>query len=69
MMLTLVVRVSDTVVDLGSGARKTLLPRLAAVGGDRSGVKAVEYGPIVAGVSLAVIIVVFAFGEDIQAYD
>ncbi len=69
MMLTLVVRVSDTVVDLGSGARKTLLPRLAAVGGDRSGVTAVEYGPIVAGVSLAVIIVVFAFGEDIQAYD
>ncbi len=68
MMLTLVVRVSDAVVDLGSRARETLLPRLAAAGGDESGATAVEYGLIVAGISLAVIIVVFAFGEDIQAY-
>ena len=68
MMLTLVVRVSDAVVDLGSRARKTLLPRLAALGGDEGGATAVEYGLIVAGISLAVIIVVFAFGEDIQAY-
>ncbi len=35
---------------------------------DESGATAIEYGLIVAGISLAVIAIVFAFGEDIEAY-
>jgi pilus assembly protein Flp/PilA len=68
MVLSLATRISGAFVDLGSRVRGLIWKRVVAVGGDQSGATAIEYGLIVAGISLAVIAIVFAFGEDIEAY-
>ncbi len=68
MVLPLATRVSDAIIDLGSRVRGPVTKRVLALGGDQSGATAIEYGLIVAGISLAVIGIVFAFGEDIAAY-
>lgn len=68
MVLPLATRVSEVIAEFGSRFRGLIAKRVLALGGDQSGATAIEYGLIVAGISLAVIGIVFAFGEDIAAY-
>ena len=67
-MLTLTCQISNSLFAVRCSLREALSRHLRRVALDESGATAVEYGLIVAGISLAVIAVVFAFGNDIQAY-
>ncbi len=68
MMLPLTSRISSALLDLGTTVGRRLSGRLRGLCASESGATAIEYGLIVAGISLAVILIVFAFGNDIAAY-
>lgn len=67
-MLTLASQISGALFTARRAARKLLSRHLSGVADDEQGATAIEYGLIVAGISLAVIGIVFAFGEDIAVY-
>jgi pilus assembly protein Flp/PilA len=67
-MLTLASQISGALFAAREAARKLLSGHLRGIAGNERGATAIEYGLIVAGISLAVIAIVFAFGEDIEVY-
>ncbi len=67
-MPTLTCQASNSLFAVRRSLRKTLSRHFRRIAVDERGATAVEYGLILARISLAIIIVVFAFGEDIEAY-